>query len=416
MARRIIMAVTNDLLTDQRVDRSCRALKEAGYEVTLVGRRLRHAPVFDHPSEEGRCLALEERPYRCVRMRLLFRRSAWFYAEYNLRLLLRLLVVKADAFYANDSDTLPACCRAARLRRKRLLFDAHELFPDVPELVGKPRVRKVWKWVERRCLPRVDAAFTVSQSVADEYRRRYGVAMTVVRNLPMGIGDGEWKMDNGLPHSDYSQLTEDSAATESNSQFLIRNSQLILYQGTVNVGRGVRELIDVMGRLPQCQLVVAGDGDLLEELRAYAARRPWAERIVFLGRVRPERLHLLTKEADLGVCLLEDLGESYRCALPNRVGDFAQAGVPMVATGFVEIRRVLEDYGIGTVTEPCPKVKEGEAYSRYLGRLANTIEGTLQRWQAMPEAEREQRFARARKELCWENEKKGLLEKINAIF
>ena len=124
--------------------------------------------------------ALDARPYRCVRMRLLFRRSALFYAEYNMRLLLKLLLMRADAFYANDSDTLPACCWAARLRGKKLLFDAHELFPDVPELVGKPRVQRVWKWVERTCLPRVDAAFTVSQSVAEEYRRRYGVAMTVV--------------------------------------------------------------------------------------------------------------------------------------------------------------------------------------------------------------------------------------------
>ena len=116
------MAVTNDLLTDQRVDRSCRALQEAGYEVTLVGRKL--------PTSE----VLEARNYRCVRMRLMFRRSAAFYAEYNLRLLIRLLVMPADAFYANDSDTLLACRLAAGLRRKKLFFDAHELFPDVPEL------------------------------------------------------------------------------------------------------------------------------------------------------------------------------------------------------------------------------------------------------------------------------------------
>ena len=271
MAKRIIMTVTNDLLTDQRVDRSCGALREAGYEVTLIGRQL---------PESAR---LEGREYRCVRMRLLFRRSAWFYAEYNLRLLLRLLVMPADAFYANDSDTLLACCWAARLRRKRLVFDAHELFPDVPELVNKPRVRRVWQWVERTCMPRVDAAFTVSQSVADEYRRRYGVEMAVVRNMPLRIENREWRMEN-----------RPSAA--ANSQFSIINSQLLLYQGAVNVGRGVRELVDAMGRLPQCRLVVAGDGDLLEELREYAASRPWAERITMLGRVEPNRLRALSEQ------------------------------------------------------------------------------------------------------------------------
>lgn len=391
MAKRIVVAVTNDLLTDQRVDRSCCALREAGYEVTLVGRRL---------PESG---ALEAREYRCVRMRLLFRRSALFYAEYNLRLLLRLLLMRADAYYANDSDTLEGCYWAARMRRKVLLYDAHELFPDVPELVDKPRVRRVWQWVEKRCLPRVDAAFTVSQSVADEYKRRYGIEMTVVRNLPQGMEHDACCMDNYLGKAEKAQSS-------------ILNTKLILYQGAVNVGRGVRELVDVMGRLPQCRLMVVGDGDLLEELRDYAMGLPWAERIEMRGRVRPETLRRLTPSADLGVCLLEDKGKSYRSALPNRIGDYVQAGVPIVATGFVEIRRLLELYNIGTTTEPCPPVKEGSAYEEYLDRLANTIGETLNLWEAMAPEERRKRFDFARRELCWEKEKKKLIERIDAII
>ena len=391
MSRRIIMAVTNDLATDQRADRSCRALKEAGYEVTLVGRRLRESP------------DLEEREYRTVRMRMLFRRSALFYAEYNVRLLLRLLVMSADAFYANDSDTLLACCWAARLRRRtsagdkiRLLFDAHELFPDVPELVDKPRVQSVWRWVERRCLPRVDAAFTVSQSVADEYRQRYGVTMTVVRNLP-----------------ERANLEPNTSSPKTKSQI---GPYVLLYQGAVNVGRGVRELIDVMRLLPECRLEVIGDGDLLEELRTYTATLPWANHIDLYGRMLPKDLHKITSSMSLGVCLLEDLGESYRCALPNRVGDFAQAGVPLLATGFVEIRRVLEEYGIGAVTEPCPTTKEGDEYEQYLERLAATIMATLHQWEEMPQEERDRRFERARRELCWEREKHLLTDAANASF
>ncbi len=379
MPKRIILAVTNDLATDQRVDRTCTSLAEEGYEVVLVGRRLPESPELD------------SRPYSTQRMRLLFRRSALFYAEYNVRLFLKLLFSSADAFFANDTDTLLACSLAATLRGKQLFFDAHELFPEVPELVDKPCVKAVWEKIERRCLPHVDAAFTVCQNVADEYYKRYGVEMTVVRNLA--------KRATGKP----ALSTADGGST-------------LLYQGAVNVGRGVREAIDAMEYLPDCRLVVAGDGDLLDELREHCSHQAWGERIDFLGRVCPDELHKLTRQASLGLCLLEDLGLNYRYALPNRVGDFAQAGVPLLATDFPEIHRIMEEYGIGILTEACPHAKQGCEYEDFVRHLAQTIRQALDYWHSMPEQERARRFGRAGEELCWEKEKTLLNDKINTIF
>ena len=384
----IIVAVTNDLVTDQRVDRTCRALAADGWRVTLVGRRLPHSP------------ELAPRGYAVRRMRLLFRRSAAFYAEYNIRLFLLLLFSRADAVFSNDTDTLAACCLAARLRCKPLYYDAHELFPDVPELQGRPRVQNVWKWIERKALPHVTQAFTVSQSVADEYRCRYGIDMTVVRNVPDRISNFEFRISNF-------KITQ-TIKQSSNQAFSILNSQL-LYQGAVNIGRGIREMIDVLPLLPDCRLVVAGDGDLLEQMKAYAAAQPWHDRVEFLGRVQPDRLRALTAQASLGLCLLEDLGLNYRYSLPNRIADFAQAGVPVLATDFPEIRHVIEEYGTGTLVEPLPADKEGEAYRQYLARLAEAVRDALRHWRDMPEQEYRRRFARAADELNWQHEQKKLL-------
>ena len=193
------------MVTDQRVDRTCRALAADGWRVTLVGRRLPHSP------------ELAPRGYAVRRMRLLFRRSAAFYAEYNIRLFLLLLFSRADAVFSNDTDTLAACCLAARLRCKPLYYDAHELFPDVPELQGRPRVQNVWKWIERKALPHVTQAFTVSQSVADEYRCRYGIDMTVVRNVPDRISNFEFRISNF-------KITQ-TIKQSSNQAFSILNSQ-----------------------------------------------------------------------------------------------------------------------------------------------------------------------------------------------
>lgn len=182
------------------------------------------------------------------------------------------------------------------------------------------------------------------------------------------------------------------------------------------MGRGVQELVDAMELLPDCRLVVAGNGDLWEQLKQYSAQLAWGDRIAFLGRVEPARLHTLTLQADLGVCLLEDLGLNYRYALPNRIADFAHAGVPILATDFVEMGRVIRQYHTGALTEACPKEKEGPEYRDYVERLATTIKSTLTYWENLPKEEKERRFEQARKELNWEKEKKVLTETLDAII
>lgn len=343
---RIVMAVTNDLVTDRRVARHCAALREAGYEVTAIG-RMQH---------------------------MLFHRGAGFYAEYNVRLLLRLLMMRTDIVWANDTDTLPACRVAARLKGCRLVMDQHELFPEVPELVGRERVKRVWEWFERRMMPKADVLFTVCQSIADYYKELYGVEMTVVRNVGMrDCGNA------GMRECGNAGVT-------------------LLYQGCVNVGRGVDWAIDSLEWLEGCRLVVAGGGDLLEEMKAYAASKPWADRISFTGRLKPEELMQLTAQANVGLVMLEDLGLSYHYALPNRIGDFVAAGVPMVVSDLPEMAAIIRRFGIGEIISGTGAGKLAEAVKKVLAR----------EW-------KESDFDEARKDMDWNKEKQILINTIKNL-
>ncbi len=354
---RIAMAVTNDLVTDRRVLRHAATLREAGCAVLLIGR-----------ADLG------------VRAKNTWR----FYAEYNLRLFFRLLRTPCDIVWANDTDTLPAAWLAARLRRKRLVMDSHEIFPEVPELVGRDGVKRVWQLIERCLMPRCDANLTVCQSVADHYKRTLGIDMVVVRNMSGEVGSRREELDGA----------------STNPSFLIPHSSLhtLLYQGAVNLGRGIDWAIDALGRLVRCRLVVAGVGDLYDQMRAYAASKPWADRIEFLGRLQPTALAALTPQADVGLVMLQDLGLNYRCALPNRVGDFIAAGVPMVVSDMPEMRRVIDAYGIGAVlAAPGPDA------------LADAVEQVL----ARPKADYD--FAAARADFDWNREKTNLITLINNL-
>ncbi|MDR2621756.1 MAG: glycosyltransferase, partial [Dysgonamonadaceae bacterium] len=313
---KIIVSVINDLVTDQRVHKVCTTLHNAGYEVLLVGRRFRTSkPV--------------SRAYRTHRMRLIFNKEAFFYAEYNLRLFFYLLFARADIFLSNDTDSLPANYCASVLRRKPLIFDAHEMFPEVPELVGRPFVKAVWRKIEDWIFPHLKYCYTVCQSIADIYNERYGIGMQVVRNVPFAT----------LSQPVRKKMPADDG------------KKVLLYQGAVNIGRGIEWVIDAMPYLDDCIFYVIGDGDIVREVQEKTKSLGLEDRVRFIGRIPLEELASYTLQADIGLVLLENRGLNYYYALPNRIFDFIRANVPVLATDFPEIRRIVAHYGTGTLID-----------------------------------------------------------------
>lgn len=177
---------------------------------------------------------------------------------------------------------------------------------------------------------------------------------------------------------------------------------MLLYQGAVNVGRGIDWAIEAVGRLPQCRLVVAGVGDVMEEMQTLAATKPWRDRIVFLGRLLPADLERLTPQASVGLVMLEDRGLNYHYALPNRIGDFVAAGVPMVVSDLPEMAAVVRRFGVGEVMESGKRRVESEDCFEVQALVA-AIERVLAReWS-------DEDFAEARADMDWNNEKQKLL-------
>lgn len=368
------MAVSNDMSGDQRVARHAAALCEAGCEVVVVCRKL-----DDRPPLEG--------DWKVVRLPLKWRKGWRFYAELNRKLRRFVAQERPDVVWANDTDTLPGCWLGHG--KARLVMDAHELFPEVPELEGRPIVKWVWRTIERWLMPKCDGLLTVCQSIADYYRDRYGVKMEVVRN----IAEGERLEVKG-----------------ERLEFSILNSQLsnshhtLLYQGAVNEGRGVDWAIDALELLPDCRLVVAGVGDKLEEMKAYARGKAWSERVLFLGWVAPSELKELTRQADVGLVMLEDRGLSYHYALPNRIGDFVAAGVPMVVSDLPEMAAVVRKFGVGEVIEIDNSKLKNEKYCALA--LAEAVKRVLAK------AWSEEDFKAAREDMDWESEKEKVVEMV----
>jgi glycosyltransferase involved in cell wall biosynthesis len=362
--KKISLSVINDLVTDNRVHKVAVSLKKMGFEPLLTGRILPES----HPVE---------RDYQTHRMKLVFRTGPFFYFEYNLRLFFRLLKTPIDVFVANDLDTLPANFLAARIKRKPLVYDSHEYFTEVPELIGRPVVRTIWLGLEKLLVPRVDAAYTVCDSIAEAYHDLYQVDFKVVRNLPV------------------CSTSETNTHPMTQSHRMSNSSKIILYQGALNLGRGIEAAIRAMQFLEETELWLAGDGDLTDQLKQLVVESGLEGKVKFLGRLPLAELSRITRKADLGISLEEDLGLNYRFALPNKLFDYIQAGVPVLVSNLPEMKRIVDQYQIGVIAENHQRKELAEVMKT---ALFDQEKRTM--WK--------QNLTKAAKELCWENEENVL--------
>ena len=364
--KRVIVSVINDLVTDQRVNKSCLTLHQLGYEVLLVGRKQRKSPPMD------------DRPYRTKRMKLLFEKGPLFYAEYNIRLFFFLLFHRVNLLLSNDLDTALPNYFISKLKGIKMIYDSHEYFPETPELVGRPRVQKVWKRIEGFVVPRLKEMITVCDSIAELFEQKYKVKCHVVRNIPLRAA---------LPPKG-----------DKNALNLPEDKHLLVLQGSgINIQRGAEELVEAMRYLDDCFLMVIGGGDVLPMLKQMTVDFHIEDRVRFLPRMSYSEMMAYTQLAELGFVLDKDTNLNYRFCLPNKLFDFIQAGVPIVASHLVEIEKIIKKYNIGLF------IPDHDPQS-----IAVTIKKGL--GDASQRALWQQGLAEAAEDLCWENEQQTLIE------
>lgn len=359
---RIILCVTNDIVTDRRIDRTAMSLLKLPASVLVIGRAFPDS------------MDLPDCKYQTRRIKMLFRKGFLFYAEYNIRLFFLLLFVRADLLVANDLDTLPAVFAVSRIKKLPVVYDSHEYFTEVPELVGRKWVKKIWESVESVLLPKIRHAYTVSSSIAEEYNRKYGINMQVIRNLPFRM-----------------------VSLKPSFRLRTGNENIILYQGSLNMGRGLELAVKSMQFTENVRLIIAGTGDLEKELRKLSGSLSLDDKIVFTGRITPGLLRHYTMQADLGLSLEEDMGLNYRYALPNKLFDYIQARIPVLVSDLPEMASLVRRYGIGDVNQTRNPAELAGVFKEMLSDAKKR-----QAWLSNLE--------KAAEDLCWEKEEPKLTE------
>ena len=304
-----------------------------------------------------------------------------------------------DICIANDLPTLRSgiLLKKAGIVRK-LYYDAHEIYSEtikqffpgmdsmpfykkaITRLLTKFMVHHAVKF-EKKNVCDVDVMMTVNKSLSDYFAKHYKIdPPEIIRSIPDIKKSEVSKVFDYRNHYDWTTDTK-----------------ILIYQGMLNSGRGMKLCIETMTLLDESyKLVVIGDGPLFLSLKSYVKDTHLSERVKFLGSVPNHELNQYTKGADVGLCLIEPINLSKELSLPNKIFEYLHSGKPIIGSDIPEIQTIIEEYGIGIVSgltthEIAIKIKE-----------VFTIDFT-------------QNIENAQALLKWQNEKEKLVSLITSV-
>jgi glycosyltransferase involved in cell wall biosynthesis len=364
--------------TDARVWRSATALARAGADVTLLDiERDRTRP----PREDVDGIHLWHlvMPDWFAPTRF----KPWFLVKLARVLLWGvtcLLATPAAMYYANDDVALPACYVAAKLRRRPLIFDAHEL-PLVQTHVTRWRLlhaaaTRVLSVLVRGCA----GVITVSPPIVREIQRRYGgPEAIVVRNMPT-----------------YQAPMASDRLRERLG--LGQGTRIALYQGNIDAQRGLELVVRAARWLaPDIAIVMMGRAHDGGRIQALIDAEGVGRSVRILPAVPYDELLNWTASADLGLVIFPaESSLSIQMCLPNKLFEYLMVGLPVLASPLEAVANVIATYGVGAIVDPEPRAI-AQGISALLAEPA-----TLARM-------REHAYAAARSELNWGIEQQALV-------
>lgn len=379
---RVVILLQYDLHHEPRARRQVAALREEGHEVTVVGATGSSSAMPDVDVVDVRPQPLHD-PGRwtiAVRQGVFGRLSpqgAYWADPANHRFLKAVREHPADLVIAHDWSTLPIALRATEYNGAPVLYDTHEY--ALEQGVGRWRWRWVFphiiKAVEGRAIHRVAEVMTVSEGIADQLVADHGLVKRplVVRNTPW------WEAH---PVRSTGERIE------------------VLYHGLLNASRGLEALVDSVAIWQHDRdLVLRGPGAprYVDGLRRRAeAAAPGRVRIE--PPVAPDDIISASLSSDVGIFVGDPAHGQLRFALPNKLFEYAMAGLAVVTTPLPEVERINATHDLAVITRGVGPAS-----------IADAINGLSR---SALDARKGASLAAAR-DLCWDREQQRFLAAVS---
>ena len=351
-----IMFLLKDIKYDARVQKEARTLAENGYEVVIFyiskfenqdfnvpGVNMiafeKNQVYFKNLSPKKRLLYILTKPFRVLQNMLAY----VIYICFVLVSITKKEKGKKYIFHCHDLPSLPVGIICSLKLGGSIIYDSHELYP---EMSGRGKFEK-WFFtsLERLIIKQSTVVFAANEPRAKIMAERYRIGVPeVIKNYPCEL----------LGYSSKRQLREELNISEDHL--------LIIYIGGLQSGRGLDNLVDAMNLvIPSASLVLIGFGSLGNSLKKKVNLAGLSDRINILPPISPSEINNLLKQADLGVNLYENISLNNWLAAPNKLYDYVQAGVPVLAGDQPGIGDEVKEHGIGVLCNPSDHVSIADA-------------------------------------------------------
>lgn len=285
-----------------------------------------------------------------------FLRHSWFCFEFSF---FQQKVLssgeKYDIIWANDLPTLFPASKISKRLNCKLIYDSHEIYTETLNQFFPRNSSGIKKYVytiliflmrkhgvsiEKKYIPLTNVFITVNQSLLTYFSERYQINKgLVIMNLP------KLNQQNNQPAIDFRKQFNWEA-----------NSIIVLYQGQLNEGRGLKLVLEAFKFLDDSfKLILIGNGSLQIDLNKWVDENSYSNRIKFIDTVSLDKLPAHTKGADVGMNILENYNLSKELASPNKLFEYIHAEIPVIASFSKENIRVFEKFNIGLMTNNIPK-------------------------------------------------------------